>query len=97
MPVTQGILSNMSFDVDTAAFSAEFIYSVNAIAYSTAYLNQEYWYTAGPTVTITVNDTTVIDPATVQVGTTEGANYFSFDMARFPDIKDGDKVTITAA
>ena len=87
----------MSFDVDTAAFAAEFIYSTKAIAGSTAYLNQEYWYTAGPVITITVNDTTVVDPASVQAETTDGANYFYFDMARFAGIKDGDKVTITAA
>ena len=98
MPITQGILSSMNFDVDTALFSAEFTYSTEAKGVSTAYLNQEYWYTGGggPGIDISVNDV-IVEPATVEVATSEGANYYSFDMARHAGIQDGDKVKFNAA
>lgn len=73
----------MEFDVETAAFTAEFTYSTKALAYSTAYLNREYWYPAGVVATIMVNDTQEVDIDTVSVSTTKGDNYYSFNMAKY--------------
>jgi hypothetical protein len=85
----------MKFDVNTAAFTAEFIYSSNARAYSTAYLNEEYWYaTSGANVTVRLNGQQ-IDWNVVHVP--DKQNYYSFDMSRVAGIVDGDKVTFTAA
>ena len=84
----------MKFDVNTAAFTVEFIYSSSARAYSTAYLNEEYWYTSGSNVNVRLNGQS-IDWNIVHVP--DKQNYYSFDMSRVAGIKDGDKVTFTAA
>lgn len=55
MPFTQGNLTSVKFDPSTAAFTAEFVYSDAAKADTVVYLNQEYWYEATPTVSITAN------------------------------------------
>ena len=95
MPFTQGILSSMNFSTETAEFSADFTFSGNA-GETVAYLNQEYWYTAGaPSVSILVNDTTNID--TASVGSKYENNYYSFDLSKNTTIKAGDKVTFKAS
>ena len=95
MPFTQGILSSMNFSTETAEFSADFTFSGQA-GETVAYLNQEYWYTAGaPAVSILVNDTTTID--TASVGSKYENNYYSFDLSKNTTIKAGDKVTFKAS
>ena len=97
LPVTTGKLNKMTFDVDTADFEADFIFSTKSRAYTTAYLNQEYWYDEGCQVTITLNDTVEVDPESVRIhllGETE--NDFSYNIASIEGIQDGDKVTIRA-
>ena len=98
MPVTQGILTSVNFDTDTAAFTAEFTYSDKAAGSPTsAYLNQEYWYMGEPEVTITVmeGESHVVDKAAV--GYACSNNYCSFDMSKHTGIKSGYRVMITAA
>ena len=94
MPYTQGILSSMNFDTKTADFSAEFTYDGKA-GETVAYLNQDYWYTAGspPNVSILVNDASV-DSASVGAAYTN--NYYSFDLSKNSTVKAGDKVTFKA-
>ena len=48
MPYTQGTLTMMKFNPNTAEFYALFNYSDSAIGETIAYLNQEYWYPSGP-------------------------------------------------
>ena len=96
MPFTQGILSDMHFDTETAAFEANFTYSDAAAGETVAYLNAEYWYpeSTGPQVEIFVNDTTLVDPMAVNYSYEN--NYYSFDMSAFEGVANGDKVTIRA-
>lgn len=97
LQVTTGTLSKMTFDTTTAEFNADFTYSTKSRAYTTAYLNQEYWYTNGTQVSITVNDTVSVDPESIRIaliGDTE--NHFNYDITKIEGIKDGDKVSIKA-
>ena len=57
LPQTQGRLSAMTFNTDDATFRAKFTYSASSAAASVAYLNNEYWYTNGPKIEITHNNT----------------------------------------
>lgn len=86
----------MTFDTTNADFTAEFTYSTESRAYTTAYLNQEYWYTNGAQVTMTVNGAAV-DPESIrvhQIGETE--NDFTYNIPAIAGIKDGDKVVLKA-
>lgn len=86
----------MTFDTSNADFSADFTYEAISRAYTTAYLNQEYWYTNGAVVSMTVNGEAV-DAESVRthlLGETE--NDFTYDITKLPGIKDGDKIVIKA-
>merc|ERR1719361_2920788 len=93
MPFTQGVLTSMSFNTETADFSAEFTWDGKA-GRSVAYLSQDYWYTNAPAVSFLVNDTTSIDPASVEYTYTN--NYYSFDLSKNDTLKAGDKITLKA-
>lgn len=83
----------MTFDTETAAFKAEYIYTERAANTDTViYLNKEYWYVNDPSVTISVNDTAVD-----LVGTFDN-NHYTFDVSKTTSltVKEGDKITITA-
>lgn len=93
MPLTQGNLTLMNFNPNSAQFYALFNYSDQASGETVAYLNQEYWYTSGLTPQLVVNYTNHIDLDAL--GYTYENNYFSFDLSKVPDIKNGDLVSFS--
>jgi len=90
MPLTQGTLTSMKFDTETADFNVNFNYSATA-AESVAYLNQEYWYINEPSVQLFANGESV---DTAALGATYDNGYFTFDLSNNSTVKDGDQITL---
>jgi len=90
MPLTQGTLTSMKFDTETADFNVNFNYSATA-AESVAYLNQEYWYINEPSVQLFANGESV---DTAALGSTYDNGYFTFDLSNNSTVKDGDQITL---
>ena len=95
MPYTQGVLQSMTFDTDSAAFEATFTYSSAATGKTVAFLSREFYYGAGPAVSIIKNGYEPIDKYTV--GYAYDNNYYSFDLSLQPGIKDGDTIEFRAS
>ena len=99
MQYTQGVLSTMKFDTETADFTAEFTLKDDFNLHpsgtgSIAYLNTELWYTNGtPEPTVTINGTQV-DTATLAAKWTDATHYY-FELNQCTTCKAGDKVVFS--
>lgn len=85
MPYTQGRLTSMTFDTESAAFEANFTYSAaTAGSRTVAFLSREGYYGAGPAISILKNGYEPIDKYTVAYHYEN--NYYSFDLSLQPGI-----------
>ncbi len=93
MPITQGVLSKMHFDTNTAYMKAHFAYNEASKDVETSvYLNQEYWYPNGYTVHVAHKGS---KSQTFTQKKVDG-NYLTFNVAQiFENVQDGDEVTVT--
>ena len=93
LPYTQGVLSKMHFDTNTAYLDASFTYNAESKeAETSVYLNKEYWYPNGYKVYVKREGET----AKVYESKDVSSNYFSVNVALISDdVKDGDKFEIT--
>ena len=83
----------MSFNPDTAEFYVVFNYLASATGESVAYLNEEYWYPAGLSVSIVVNGIHVIDMDTFNY--TYENNYLSFDLSQDSYVHTNDIISLS--
>jgi endoglycosylceramidase len=91
LPLTQGRLSSMKFDTNTALLKAVFTFSEAAGSSETSvYLNKEYWYPSGYDVYVANGDATPVRVSSKKVD----GNYYNLNVAELVGAKEGDQISI---
>lgn len=91
LPYTQGTLSSMKFDTNTAHFKAEFTFSgATKAAETSVYLNKEYWYPNGYDIYVKNGDATPWKAHSTKFDT----NYALLNVADLVGAVDGDMIQI---